>query len=318
VSLCLLAAILFIILHDSCSIAAAGSTVVHKKTIDYLSKTYDYTDSWCPGAVCHDSDVCHPCQRRFLIVIATGRSASTTLTHMLGSLPGIRMSGENYNMLGLIRNLFDTIHKHVHPDVAMKDAWAHNPVPKGAFACAAQHMMETINPTLFQENSTLLTKDDSQTIIGFKTIRFAARVDHASNDVQETDEELAEVMVEFTKDTLPCARIIVDIRSDTVLQAESMKEKQGFIEELAIKGAEDLDERNARLREIAVRFGDQAYFLDSTEWTKNISVLNAAVEWLGFHQSCFFRELLELNTRGTGYDHGRTELKADPNCRYIG
>lgn len=150
------------------------------------------------------------------------------------------------------------------------------------------NMMETINPPVFQGNSTLLIKDDIQTIIGFKTIRFTTRVDHVLNDVQETDEELAELMVELTKDTFPCARIIVDIRSDTVLQAESMKEKQGFIEVLAIKGAADLDERNARLREIAVRFGDQAYFLDSTEWTKTIRVLNAVVEWLGFHRSCFF------------------------------
>jgi hypothetical protein len=43
---------------------------------------------------------------------------------MLGSIPGVRMSGENYNMLGLIRNLFDTVQNHVHPEVAMKDAWA--------------------------------------------------------------------------------------------------------------------------------------------------------------------------------------------------
>ena len=50
---------------------------------------------WCPLAACRDSLLCHPCRRRFLIIITLGRTASTTLTWMMDLLPGVRMGGEN-------------------------------------------------------------------------------------------------------------------------------------------------------------------------------------------------------------------------------
>jgi hypothetical protein len=54
---------------------------------------------WCRNSVCNNSQLCKPCQRRFLIIFTVGRSASTTLTWMMDSLPGIRMSGENNDLL---------------------------------------------------------------------------------------------------------------------------------------------------------------------------------------------------------------------------
>jgi len=43
-----------------------------------VNETIDY--QWCPEAICFDSVLCEPCRRRFLIVLTTGRAASTTLT----------------------------------------------------------------------------------------------------------------------------------------------------------------------------------------------------------------------------------------------
>ena len=54
---------------------------------------------WCPHADCYNSPICTPCRRRFLLIIATGRSGSTTLLSMINQLPGVRLSGENKDAL---------------------------------------------------------------------------------------------------------------------------------------------------------------------------------------------------------------------------
>jgi hypothetical protein len=266
--------------------------------------------SWCPKAVCHDSSLCQPCKRRFLIIIATGRSASTTLTYMMDSLPGVRMSGENNDTLGAIFRMIANIAQEKHfarqQENPKRAAWGHNPVPKGAFACVAQKMIETINPPLFNENQEPI-EDDSDTIVGFKTIRFLR------NKPERYDAEL----VKYVQEHFPCARILVNIRSDIHAQASSYRGRKGFRTEQ--RGVSSVERMNERMRRVATMFGNQAMLLDSSDWTKNIDSLNRVVQWLGFHESCNFKRLLEFNTGGeNGFDHGETELVVDPNCRYVG
>jgi hypothetical protein len=179
------ASVSFMVVHSF--IASEPITSVEPKTIiKTTSLTNDYTAasaSWCPKAVCLNSDLCRPCQRRFLILLATGRSGSTTLNFMLDSLPSVRMSGENNDELRAIRYMMENVmlKPSVHyfdSKVERKTAWGHNPIPPGAAACVGQKMMETINPPLMSTDqsdrptSTSVMEDDADTIIGFKTIRF--------------------------------------------------------------------------------------------------------------------------------------------------
>lgn len=264
--------------------------------------------AWCPDAKCENSALCHPCQRRFLIIIATGRSASTTLTYMMDSLPGVRMSGENNDTLGALQTMIGNIQKDPHflrqqQNPLQKGAWGHYLVPDGAFSCVAQKMMETITPPLLDKQNELL-EDDSDTIVGFKTIRFLHERGNANSDKE---------MVDFVKESFPCARILVNIRSDEAEQLASFSRKPAFH-----KDAVSISRMNNRLKQVANMFGNQAMLLDSSEWTKDMNVLNHVVTWLGFHRTCHFEKLLEFNTGGRGYSHGQTELTMNPKCKYVG
>lgn len=267
------------------------------------------TSLWCPNAVCLNSDLCQPCRRRFLIVMATGRSASTTLTFMLDALPGVRMSGENNDELKAIRNMMDNVllEDRFTRIVDRQSAWGHNPMPPGATACVGQHMIEAINPPLTDVHGIVL-EDDTNTIVGFKTIRFLEGL-QKGKDIRS--------FVTWVQENFPCTRFIVNVPSSEKEQFSSQMKywKNQTVTDERLRA---LHEQNERLRELVTLIGkDQAYLLDSSKWTKNIDHLNQAVEWLGFHKSCHFQELLELNTKG--YRHGKKkETHLDPDCHYLG
>ena len=160
--------------------------------------------NWCPTAQCHVTDLCHPCQRRYLIIITTGRSGSTTIQKMLNELPGIRLSGENNGMLTNFQYAISaTRDRKEWSHIGIQNPyspWYHNSYPTSAFACIVQQMIEIINPppningkiihhhhqktTRTTSTTTNLLEepteqedddeddDDEDTIIGFKTIRF--------------------------------------------------------------------------------------------------------------------------------------------------
>ena len=263
----------------------------------------DHHKAWCPSAMCQDSDLCYPCQRRFLIEIATGRSASTTLMYMLDALPGVRMSGENKNELNAIRHMIDNF----KPAEAIEGPWKHNQIPPGSYSCAAQRMIETINPPVTTVDGTV-EEDDSNTIVGFKTIRLL-------ENVKEGYEE--KEMVKFITEMFPCARIVINIRSDVEKQEKSQKLAFNSPKSPPMD-VDGLRKMNDRLRNIASIFGEErAYLIDSSEWMHDIDNLNELVEWLGFDRSCFFQDLLEFNTHDR-YGNGKTKLELDPNCRYVG
>jgi hypothetical protein len=268
-----------------------------------FSKLSFENSSWCPHATCLDSDICHPCSRRYLIILATGRSASTTLTWMMNELPGVRMSGENNDELHKIHNMIQNIATltEFKDSTNQHTAWGHNEVPAGAYACVAQKMIETINPPKMIQGKKIY--DDSNTIVGFKTIR-----GDGNGKVEET--------VDFLTRYYPCARFLVNIRSDIGAQADSLKHTWA---ETSKKDdlSNELKMRNARLQHMAELLGEQAYLLDSTEWTRNVSKLNDAIKWLGF-TGCSFTELLEFNTEGNGYGTGRIFSPLSKACRYSG
>jgi hypothetical protein len=156
---------------------------------------------WCPLANCTNTNLCQPCQRRFLIVIATPRSASTTLMWMLNELPGVRMAGENNNMLKWILETNNNIYNHssFYRGNGVRSGWGHNPIPKQSFSCAAQAMMDAINPPKSKDLKFVESKQEERSeIVGFKTIRFDRGPEgHYSQ------------MVDFVKENFPCSCILI-------------------------------------------------------------------------------------------------------------
>jgi len=59
------------------------------KTFEPFNYTNPHEKSWCSSATCNNSPLCQPCMKRFLFIIATGRSGSTSLLSMLNHLPGV-------------------------------------------------------------------------------------------------------------------------------------------------------------------------------------------------------------------------------------
>ncbi len=269
--------------------------------------------NWCPNdAICLSSPLCRPCQRRFLIIITNGRSASTTLTWMLNLLPGVRMGGENNNAVGKLMKMIQTVTAPpfvLQPKLNPYHAWQHNPIPDGSLACVSQKFIETIVPPAFI-NATHTEPNEAEEIVGFKTIRLG---------MYEVENPTSAI-VSFLKEHFPCARFIINIRSDLERQIQSQlfsfDVKPEYIKQLAVQ--------MQRLKEMAQLLGStRAKLIDSMIWTEDVSQLNQVVTWLGFdEQYCSFPKLMELNTgrlrNKLGHHHGLTNVTLDPRCRYIG
>lgn len=223
---------------------------------------------------------------------------------MLDSLPGVRMSGENKAMINQLQKMVDSIRYNFNfkQGTDKKHAWGHNRVPEGAFACVGQRMIETLNPppfTNYTENGTP-EEDDSDTIVGFKTIRLYEDVD-PSND---------QMLADFVKETFPCARFVVNIQSDSIRQVKSQN--------LAFGGEhsrEDVIAMNRRMRNLAKLFGaDYARLTDTSQWTRDLKDVNDVVKWLGFSEACFFNSTLGFHTRFNGH----RKVIHPPECKYLG
>ena len=281
----------------------AKHTCTNEEGKDSLFSLSYFNRSWCPFASCFSSTMCNPCGRRFLILICTGRSASTTLTWMLDALPGVRMAGENNDTLHELKNMKEHIlgNKHWIKGSGNQTAWGHNKVPPQAFSCVAQSMIETINPPKFHQSKSLKEEReaDYKTIIGFKTIRFL--------DGSEADDK---GLVDFVQDNFPCSKIIINYSSNITRQSNSAwwGERGQNISFEILTGA------NARLGRVGNMFGSQAYMVDSAAWLRNISVLNEMVTWLGVPERCHFQHLLAFNVLGNGYTHEKRPRPLQNGC----
>lgn len=255
---------------------------------------------WCPNATCYNSPVCLPCQRRWLIIISSGRSGSTTLRRMMSELPGVRLSGENMNELEYTwasENVLNQSNNFRNG----KKAFQHNPIPNGSMTCALQHIFEAINPP---SESAMMQKnfDDSNSILGFKTIRFH----------NEHDNWTIDTAIEALLETFPCARIIVNIRSDIKALVNSRHDT--YNKNADMKGAK---RETAKLKTIAKRLGTKrARLIDMTEWSADngLHILNDVLDWLGF-ENCRFNALYHENHDRYKQDVS-TKIQLGKNCRY--
>eukprot|EP00551_Chaetoceros_affinis_P007413 CAMPEP_0203680626 /NCGR_PEP_ID=MMETSP0090-20130426/40006_1 /ASSEMBLY_ACC=CAM_ASM_001088 /TAXON_ID=426623 /ORGANISM="Chaetoceros affinis, Strain CCMP159" /LENGTH=269 /DNA_ID=CAMNT_0050548783 /DNA_START=66 /DNA_END=872 /DNA_ORIENTATION=- len=215
--------------------------------------------SWCPYATCQNSPLCQPCNRRYILIVATGRSGSTTVLKMINSLPNVRLSGENRNFLGITAPLVNTFHfddpsKYPKGYIVKKDPrrpgisplleqnfdrddgpFAHNAIPPQSMSCAIQHAFNVLNPppqAVQREDNLLSVRDyDESTIFGFKTIRL------------QKNDWTPMYAAKYITEVFPCAKVIINIRSNAADQVRSM-ENTFRSEDGTYKTEEDIHQTN--------------------------------------------------------------------------
>ena len=286
-----------------------------KVKLDYepFNKTNPHEDSWCPYAECDNSPTCTPCNRRFLFIIATGRSGSTTLLKMFNQLPNVRLSGENYNVLYHAANIYRAIKnsnqffneetikngRYMHKSVE-EGAFQHNAMPIGSFSCVMQSLVDFVNPpSTAPEDLPLDHKAEAKNILGMKVIR-----------LQQSDWSALHAK-KFLVQSFPCARFIINIRSNTYEQGESVI--SAFKDSDLDAAVNKIEVQTSFLEELAGRLGGKrAKLIDMEDWKDDVSVLNDVVNWLGF-EGCEFNYVLHENHDRYGHDERKIDL--GKNCR---
>jgi hypothetical protein len=277
---------------------------LYKKTVD---------STWCPFANCQDSVLCLPCKKRYLFVVAVGRSGSTTMQSMLNMLPGVRLTGENDDAVNkIIDTVYDGILKRTMLDTGhdpVDHAWSHQPIRASDLACTVQDVMLALNPPAraIQENTALLKRNLDRTITGCKTIRLHKSSTHS-----------AQQLVSRIQKHFPCSRVVVNFNSEVKKQAKSQV-RLGWYTDL--KEASVLIEAdNAKVNKIADLFGsEQAFVMDTAVYSTNMTLalqkFNTMVDWLGF-RGCTFPQLRHANNKKYGID--QTQFDLGPDCKYQG
>mmetsp|Transcript_1063 Transcript_1063/g.1399 ORF Transcript_1063/g.1399 Transcript_1063/m.1399 type:complete len:233 (-) Transcript_1063:171-869(-) len=229
---------------------------------------------------------------------------------MLDQLPNVRMAGENNGQLRIgfdaINNLNEPYEMNIESSEEVVGAWKHEPIAKQSLSCALQQMFELINPPA-PEKMARKGFDDSETIIGFKTVRF-----HDELMFLEGEDDLIPA-AKYLMESFPCARFVINIRGDVESQITSWYKNFG----IELDG-DEVRFYNKKLQEVASIMGqDRARLIDMVDWSQKdnsgLPVLNDLIEWLGF-RDCKFESLLHSNK--DGYKVDRTKMSLGQNCHY--
>ncbi len=224
-----------------------------------------YSKTWCthPSIICYNSPFCKPCQRRYLFILATGRSGSTTLLKMMNSLPNIRLSGENYNAVFQMYNLFNNTvfqgkegievdgaynatkysnftngnfydvdavkgGKFMHNGIK-EGPFTHNAIPMGSLSCVIQNLANALNPPAFllQERGEDNSETDTTEHIN-KNWKNDDKNILGMKEIRLQDKDLIswtpKEAYRFLQHNFPCARYIININSKFIYQSKTMKE----------------------------------------------------------------------------------------------
>jgi len=269
-----------------------------------------HSGSWCPYATCQNSPLCLPCQRRYLFIIATGRSGSTSLLKMLNFLPSVRLSGENINQLFTASKLLSNIRSKNHlleQNFDRKGSFAHNAIPPQSMSCSIQGIMNAINPPPqnVQQHVNIrghpsIEEFNRDMIFGAKTIRF------------QNGEWNVKQSAKFLKENFPCSRVVINIRSDVKGQLKSNKKTFGTKKG---KNTTFIEVQNQFLIELSKELGDEmSRLVDMNEWIKDIDILNDLVTWLGF-RGCTYKQIVHENSKRYHKDNN-TDPGIDKSCFY--
>jgi len=242
-----------------------------------------------------DSVQCDLCRQDWVIILATGRSGSTSVLQMLNALPGFFVAGEHAGTINDLMHVWRNIFRNKgaplgwpskDPLVGFKSdtqsigPWFH-----------AEHSEMKVLCTLQSAAQLLLGEVDTSTYstLGFKEIRYA------SPDI-----------LDFLTRLFPCARFIVNVRKNIEAQASSAFWNRTTYDD-AVK---TLETETRNLREWQAKDASKRFLLELESFSPDL--FNRMLAWLGV-TGCRYMQVAHVNDRGS-YDHIASEAVISGSC----
>ena len=118
------------------------------------------------------ASTCNLCAEHWVIVLATGRSGSTSIIEALNSLPGVSLAGENQGSLDVSSALLERfVETRAREWVAMNASGAPDQDDPKELLCAIQSWYRALVGIEAKHSSTAATAAPSQTaLLGFKEL----------------------------------------------------------------------------------------------------------------------------------------------------
>mmetsp|Transcript_43592 Transcript_43592/g.102763 ORF Transcript_43592/g.102763 Transcript_43592/m.102763 type:complete len:293 (-) Transcript_43592:155-1033(-) len=234
-----------------------------------------------------DCDLCGGPQR-WVFIVGTPRSGTTSAMNMLDSLPGFHISGENNGMMSNLRMIAESVHSmHQRSGVPM-GSWAHvGRISTRRLHCSMQAMVS--------EMLGHYSPDETK-VLGFKEVR-------------HTPEDL-----DFFLSVFPCAQFVIVTRGN--LSAQELSIREHFPSETDVGAAvslrslneDDLRNQSLGLRHWAASHRSQSYPILLEHFT--VDTFNDLLRWLGV-SGCAYTSVSHANSHkhnGFGLTHARPNM----------
>lgn len=203
-------------------------------------------------------DPCH--YYKFLFVLGTGRSGTTTIKAFLNSLPHFRIAGENKDVLGRLLTIFNSL-KEIKGWSDGAGAWENHYDLQKTFDNSRKYILDTIAP------------GPGHKVIGFKEIR--------ENSLDK---------VKFLKRLFPCSKLILSYRNNTQEQSHSAFYKNN-------KGAsKELDNANNFMLKLHNANPSWMYLLALEEFS--IEKFDDLLQWVG-EKNCHANYIPQMNANSS-------------------
>jgi hypothetical protein len=193
---------------------------------------------------------CNLCDHNFTIILATGRSGSTTVLTMVNQLPGFDIGGEHAGQFHDLLKLYGHFKESQQRGQGAHGAgaWANQAVSETAFLCWIQGWY-------FAHSGSQRNQNPNAKVHGFKEIRYN------TPDV-----------LQFLVKVFPCGKFIVNYRQDLGQQHQSK-----FHTHTSLK---QLQKMTGALTEFSRQYPRRTFAMPLEQFA-NVTLWNSLVSWLG-------------------------------------
>ena len=250
--------------------------------------------SWCDAALCtrlrqDNRSTCDPCGRRWLFIVAAGRSGSSSLLQAVNALPDFQLRGEfQFNLMAGLLSSYRSLTAQLEPRESELDACCHHgALSERALTCDMQALLTDAMGVGLQSGS----------VLGFKELatRMSLDNDIGFREHNGTCPHIEPTLLQLSR-LFPCSRFIISHRQNVAAQRNSsfFRTSDDQSEGLEVCTQNMLAAHRALGPERSVALPLEAF---------KLSTFTAVAGWLG--SNCTFVQMPHANTHsGLHWGHG--------------